>query len=205
MRHFGNKATVEDGRFPALNIVLPRWIESVLPPPDHAFETAEDRMRFVVGLSRQNVENETGGPFGAAIFSMKSHRLIAPGVNMVVSSNWSGCHGEMVAFALAQQVVGTHDLGGPGLDDMELVTSTEPCAMCMGATVWSGVRRLVCGARDEDARSIGFDEGPKVDDWAHDFEDRGIHVVRDVLREEACEVLRAYGESGGMVYNGRAE
>jgi len=191
-------------RFPGLTIQLPGWIEPVLPALDHAFESVEDRMRLVIALSRQNVENETGGPFGAAVFSLKSRRLIAPGVNMVVSSKWSGCHGEMVAFALAQQALGTHDLGGLGLDDMELVTSTEPCAMCMGATVWSGVKSLVCGARDEDARSIGFDEGPKVGNWMQDFENRGIHVVRDVLRTEAREVLTMYAEHGGQVYNGRA-
>ena len=41
----------------------------------------------------------------------------------------------------------------------EMVASTQPCAMCLGATPWSGIRRLVCGARDEDAEEIGFDEG----------------------------------------------
>jgi hypothetical protein len=33
-----------------------------------------------------------------------------------------------------------------------------------GAVPWSGVRRLACGARDEDASDIGFDEGPKMAD-----------------------------------------
>ena len=75
--------------------------------------------------------------------------------------------------------------------------------MCSGATIWSGVRSLACGARDEDARAMGFDEGPKTPRWDHDFEGRGIAVTRDVLREEAAVVLRRYVETGGEIYNAR--
>jgi hypothetical protein len=31
-----------------------------------------------------------------------------------------------------------------------------------GAIPWSGVQRVIAGARDSDARSIGFDEGPEM-------------------------------------------
>jgi tRNA(Arg) A34 adenosine deaminase TadA len=73
--------------------------------------------------------------------------------------------------------------------------------MCFGAIPWSGVPRLVCGARDEDARRIGFDEGPKLSGWQEALENRGIHVVRDVLRKEAVEVLDLYVRLGGPIYN----
>jgi tRNA(Arg) A34 adenosine deaminase TadA len=85
----------------------------------------------------------------------------------------------------------------------ELVSSTEPCAMCLGAIPWSGVRGLVCGARDEDARAAGFDEGTKPANWAKALDERGIEVVRDVLRDEAREVLRSYVSGGGTIYNAR--
>lgn len=190
-------------RFPELRVRLPDWVASMLPAPEHRFETLEERMRLVIELSRLNVEHGTGGPFGAAIFNMETHTLLAPGVNLVVSTKWSGGHGEMVAYAMAQQLVQSHDLGGAGMPRFELVSSTEPCAMCLGATPWAGIRRLVCGAREEDARAIGFDEGPKVTDWVHALETRGIQVVRDVLRDEASAILRAYVEEGGFIYNGR--
>jgi hypothetical protein len=61
----------------------------------------------------------------------------------------------------------------------------------------------VCGARDADAREIGFDEGPKPPDWIAALEERGIAVVRDVLREEARSVLSLYRDSGGALYNAR--
>ena len=160
-------------------------------------------MRFAVELSRLNVRRGTGGPFGAAIFERESGRLLAPGVNLVVGAGCSVFHAEMVAIMVAQKIVGTFDLGGEELPPYELVASTEPCAMCLGATPWSGVRSLVCGARDEDARAVGFDEGAKSVEWPGSLEDRGISVKLGVLREEAAAVLNEYAERGGEIYNSR--
>ena len=75
--------------------------------------------------------------------------------------------------------------------------------MCLGAIPWSGVRGLVCGARDADARGIGFDEGAKPTDWVEALESRGIRVRQDVCRDEAVAVLREYAENGGPIYNAR--
>ena len=75
--------------------------------------------------------------------------------------------------------------------------------MCLPALCWSGVRQVVCDARDEDGREIGFDEGPKAQDWMLSLESRGISVVRDVLREQAKAVLREYHKRGGLIYNSR--
>jgi tRNA(Arg) A34 adenosine deaminase TadA len=157
-------------------------------------------MRFVLELSRRNVRHGTGGPFGAAVFDSNG-QLIAPGINMVVISNCSLLHAEMVALAGAQQKLGRYDIGDGGRLHYDLFATTEPCAMCFGAFPWSGVSRLVCGARDEDARAIGFDEGPKLADWVAALNDLGIAVLRDVLRDDAVAVLREYIASGGIIYN----
>lgn len=189
--------------FPQVTLELPDWVEKLVPDPGRTYPTEEDRMRLVVELSRLNVERGTGGPFGAAIFERETGRLLAPGMNLVVPSGCSVAHAEMVAIMIAQRVVGDFDLGGEGKPAYELYASTEPCAMCFGATPWSGVRSLLCGARDEDARAVGFDEGAKLPDWAEALEARGISVKRDVLREEAASVLRHYANSGGEIYNAR--
>ena len=74
--------------------------------------------------------------------------------------------------------------------------------MCLGALLWSGVRRVVCAASREDAIRIGFDEGP-VFDASHDYlEARGVEIVRGLLAEEARAVLSDYVRRGGLVYNG---
>jgi len=183
-----------------LRFRLPDWVSGFVGEGEAVFSSVEERMGFVVGASRENVRRGTGGPFGAGVFDGDG-KLISLGVNIVEASNCSVLHAEIVAIALAQKALGRYDLSYGGKEDYELVTSTEPCAMCFGAVPWSGVSRLVCGARDEDARSIGFDEGPKPANWAHPLEQRGITVVRDVLREEAAAVLREYAEGGGTIYN----
>ena len=189
-------------RFPGVVLRLPDWVEEDTLA-DRVYPTVEDRMRLAVELSRLNIRHGTGGPFGAAIFERETGELLAPGVNLVVAANCSVFHAEMVAIMVAQQMVGGSDLGGEDRPPYELVASTEPCAMCLGATPWSGVRRLVCGARDEDASAIGFDEGEKPIQWVPALERRGITVVRDVLREEAASVLREYVENGDEIYNAR--
>ena len=186
-------------RFPESLIRLPGWIESLVPG-EPVFPTFEDRMRFAVLLARMNVERKTGGPFGAAVFD-RDGALVAPGVNMVVSCGCSVLHAEIVALALSQARTGSYDLGQGDRGPYELTASSEPCAMCLGAIPWSGVSRLVCGARDEDVRRIGFDEGHKQGDWREALASRGVRVVRDVLRQDAVRVLELYVEMGGPIYN----
>ena len=188
-------------RFPEVSLRLPGWVEEMVE--DSVYPTVEDRMRLAVELSRENARRGTGGPFGAAVFESVSGRLIAAGVNLVVGSGNSVAHAETVALMVAQRVTGDFDLGAPGRPTCELFASTEPCLMCLGATIWSGVRTLVCAARDEDAAAIGFDEGPKPFMWHERLEERGISVRRDVLRQEAAEVLRDYASAGGEIYNAR--
>jgi len=185
---------------PVITIQFPDWVERFLAQSPRTFPTTEDRMRFVIELSRLNIQHHSGGPFGAAVFGSNG-LLIAPGINMVVSSGCSLLHAEMVALACAQKTLGRFDIGDGGRLAYDLFSSTEPCAMCFGAIPWSGVRRLVCGARDEDARAIGFDEGPKLTDWVAALNQRDISVQRDVLRPEAQAILREYTAVGGVVYN----
>lgn len=180
---------------------LPGWTETFLANEQQTYPTTHERMRLVIRLAQLNVEHESGGPFGAGIFELNSGRLVAVGVNQVESANCSIAHAEMLAIAIAQQTVGRYDLGSEQGQAYELVTSTEPCAMCLGAIPWSGVQSLVCGARDEDARQIGFDEGTKPPNWVQSLENRGIRVMPDVLREEAKAVLAEYQKRGGLIYN----
>lgn len=182
---------------PALS--LPEWVAPLLERAGEPLADDAARMGLVLALARANAERGTGGPFGAAVYEPDG-RLVAVGVNLVVASGCSHAHAEMVALALAQRAVGGFDLGAPGQPAHELVTSCEPCAMCFGAIPWSGVRRLVCGARGADARAIGFDEGEKPARWIAALERRGIAVLRDVRRAEARAVLRDYA---GPRYNAR--
>ena len=61
-------------------LALPDWVGPFLEKAPAVFENIEDRMRLAIELSKLNVENETGGPFGAAVFEQDSGKLIAVGV-----------------------------------------------------------------------------------------------------------------------------
>jgi tRNA(Arg) A34 adenosine deaminase TadA len=182
---------------------LPVWLKRFMAEEQTPLHTPEERMQLAIRLAQLNIEHRTGGPFGAAVFNMETGELVSAGVNLVIPSNCSMAHAEMIAISSAQQKLENFDLGAAGLPHLELVSSTEPCAMCVGALPWSGIRHLTCGARDEDARAIGFDEGPKHPHWAEEFKHRGISVDRDICRSGAIEVLHCYSRHEGLIYNAR--
>ena len=186
---------------PKIEIALPDWVAAVIDF-SRVYPDPEDRMRLAILLSRENILRETGGPFGAAIFESDSGRLVSVGVNLVVPLRNSSLHAEIVAFMMAQARLGSFTLSAEGLPAHELVTSCDPCAMCLGATLWAGVRKVTCGASRDDAGEIFFDEGPVFPESFDYLESRGIEVVHGVLRDEAREVLALYAQRSGTIYNG---
>ena len=181
-----------------LHITLPIWVME-LDVSGRDFSTDAAKVAFAIELSKHNVERQSGGPFGAAVFSAQ-HQLIAVGVNRVVRQSCSLAHAETMAYMLAQQRLQTPRLNDV-LAPVVLATSSQPCCQCYGATIWAGIDRLLIGARAEDVMELTeFDEGPLPADWIGELNKRGIEVVRDLRRDDARAVLRRYGESGGDRY-----
>ena len=183
---------------PKLVIEIPDWVASTAPPGNYL--SAESRMRLVVALARKNVETRTGGPFGAAVFERSSGRLVGSGVNLVLPMRNSALHAEVVAIMVAERELDTFTLGKATGAEHELVTSCEPCAMCLGAIHWSGVSRLVTGATKADVESFRFDEGPVFPESYRYLEQRGLVIQRGILREEARAVLELYASMNGEIY-----
>lgn len=181
-----------------VHLSLPAWM-SRFTSIDARYPGDVEKVALAIELSRLNVERDSGGPFGAALFD-DAHRLIGLGVNRVVPQNCSAAHAELMAFMSAQQALGRFRLDQDGRR-YTLATSSQPCCQCYGATFWSGISELLIGARGEDVEALTeFDEGPLPEDWIGELERRGIAVRRDILREEACTVLRMYAERGGRMY-----
>jgi len=191
----------------SFTIALPTWVDDELATVNPVLPTREDRMALVHRLAGRNFLEGNGGPFAAIVVDTDSGELVSVGVNVVLSTGISSGHAEVTALGLAQARTGSWDLGAGGAR-RELVVNWRPCAQCYGATLWSGVRTLVVAGHGPELEEIsGFDEGPVRDDWAEQFEARGIAVVADVLREEALDVYRAYAAhvaaTGATVYNAR--
>jgi tRNA(Arg) A34 adenosine deaminase TadA len=183
-----------------IRITNPDWVaEAVdfnrLYPEDDA------RVRVAITLARENVRRGTGGPFGAAVFEAQTGRLVGVGTNAVVRLNNSSAHAEIVALMMAQAARRTFTLQADTMPRHELFSSCEPCAMCLGATLWSGVTRLVFAATRDDATRLSFDEGPVFPESYAYLEARGITIERGRLRDEANAVFDLYLERGGPIYN----
>lgn len=189
-----------------VRITLPDWAVTYYKSLQNVeYHSEDEMMKVAIEMSRRNVKEDTGGPFGTAIFEMdtktKKSKLFAVGCNRVVPLGNSTLHGEMTAIQFAQQKLKTFSLhDDSNQKEYHLYTSCEPCAMCLGGTLWSGVSKMVCSATKKDAEAIGFNEGPVYPESYVALEKAGVKVVRNVLTKEGAEVLRKYGETG-VIYN----
>ncbi|GAB3370727.1 nucleoside deaminase [Lysobacter rhizosphaerae] len=186
-----------------VHLTLPAWVHDAVDT-SRSYASDDDKVALAIELSRINIEERSGGPFGAAVFG-PDDRIIAVGVNRVLPHACSVAHAEMMAYMLAQLRTQRPRLNRNEADEpigpITLATSSQPCCQCYGATVWAGIDRLLIGARSEDVEELTeFDEGPLPADWVGELERRGITVTRDVQRDAARAVLRAYGASGGEHY-----
>lgn len=186
-----------------VHLTLPAWVHDAVDT-NRVFVADEEKVALAVELSQLNIDAATGGPFGAVVFG-PGDRVVAAGVNVVLPQSTSLAHAENMAYMLAQQRLqrarlNRNEAGEPD-GRYTLATSSQPCCQCYGATIWAGVDRLLIGARSEDVMALTeFDEGPLPADWVRELQVRGIEVVRDLKRDAACEVLRAYGRLGGRRY-----
>ena len=181
-----------------VEVRLPEWCQTFY---DAAVSYSDDyeRMGLVITLARRNIL-DGGGPFAAAVFEAESGRIAGLGVNRVVAAGNSTLHAELMAIMMAEGAVKSHTLADLGR--FELFSSCAPCAMCLGGLLWSGIGRLVSAAEGEDAREIGFDEGPVFEESYSYLEQRGVQIRRRFMREEGKAVLQSYLDRGGRIYNG---
>jgi tRNA(Arg) A34 adenosine deaminase TadA len=109
------------------------------PVPDD-----EKYMRMAIEEARQ-----ADFPFGAIIVG--DSEVLARGRNLGRVNDDPTAHGEMIAIRRCLV-----DHGSTALKGSTIYTSGEPCAMCMGAILWSGFGRLVYAASiDRLATRIG--------------------------------------------------
>lgn len=87
-------------------------------------------------------------PVGAVI--VRDGQIVAKGQNKRETEHNSLCHAEIEAINGACKV-----LDRWRLDDCTLYVTLEPCPMCTGAIINSRIKKVVFGAYDEKAGSMG--------------------------------------------------
>lgn len=136
------------------------------------------------------------GPFAATIYDVEGN-LVVKMPNTVTLDNCSHNHAEMNVIKAAEEKLGTYDLSP---FQLKLYSTSEPCLMCMGGIMWSGIREVYYGVPTESVERItGFDEGYKPG-WLEEFKKRGIVVYGNIERELGEQVLRNYVAKGKTIY-----
>ncbi|MDP3495736.1 MAG: nucleoside deaminase [Hyphomonadaceae bacterium] len=172
-------------------IRLPAWLaEMALPVAPVSDEAC---MRFAIAAARENVARRSGGPFGAVIRLDSTGEIIGLGVNLAMASGNPVLHAETVAISLAGRRLA--EAGG-----VTLFTSCEPCIMCLGASHWAEIGRIVSAALKEDAEAVGFSEGAGTGQLRAEMEARGVVFQSGFLRAEGEAVLADYAARGGEIY-----
>lgn len=154
--------------------------------------------RIIAGLQRDlaGYTEKGSGPFVAAVYDGDGN-LVARMPNTVVLQNCSNNHAEMNAIKAAEEKLGTYDLTPFNL---KLYSTAEPCAMCIGGIMWSGIKEVYYGVPSGPVEKItGFDEGHKPG-WLQQFKKRGIIVYGNIEPELGEQALRDYVAKGRVIY-----
>ena len=144
----------------------------------------EKFMRMAIELSKQNVRESAGGPFGAVI--VKDGEIIASSANKVVQQNDPTAHAEISAIRLACIELGTYNLEG-----CTIYTSCEPCPMCLGAIYWAHIDTIYYGNTKADAASIGFDDHFIYLELERPMHERKLQII-PLLRDEAISAFQLW-------------
>ncbi len=144
----------------------------------------------------QSYTKKGSGPFVAAIYDSEGN-LVVKVANSVVNEHCSNNHAEMNAIKAAEQKLGTYDLAPYNL---RLYVTAEPCIMCVGGIMWSGIKEVYYGVPSKKVEKItGFDEGFKPH-WFREFKKRGIVVYGNIEPELGEQELHKYVNDGKKVY-----
>ena len=135
------------------------------------------------------------GPFVAAIY--RGNKLIAKQANSVVIDNCSNHHAEINVIYEAQKILKSYDLSDKNLS---LYITAEPCMMCVGAIMWSGIKNVYYGVPSKTVEKItGFAAGFKPR-WFNEFKKRRINVYGNICTDDGINVLKQYVKERKKIY-----
>lgn len=152
-----------------------------------------DPMGMAIKRARETMNQNIGGPFGAAI--IKDGEIIAVSSNRVLGDHDPTAHAEITTIREACKKLGTHDLSG-----CVMYATGYPCPMCLGAMIWANIKECYFGNSPKDAEKIGF-----RDDFIYHFikgdcADESIMKFRQVQHEQAIKLFEEYREKEKEIY-----
>jgi tRNA(adenine34) deaminase len=138
-------------------------------------------MQAALSLARVAADNGDV-PVGAIVVN-EAGEILGTGQNLREQSNDPTSHAEIVAIRQAAEKIDSWRL-----DDLTIIVTLEPCAMCAGAIAQSRIKRLVFGAWDEKAGAVGSIMDVIRDPRAL----TKVEVITGIMEEECSRVLRDF-------------
>ncbi len=140
-------------------------------------------MKLAVTEAEKAAENGDV-PVGAVI--VKDDEVIATGYNMRERENSATAHAEIVAIENACRKLGTKDLSG-----CRIYITLEPCPMCAGAILLSGITHVYFGAYEEKYGAAG-----SVFNLYYDYVfPKTVKFRGGIMEKECAAVLKKFFET----------
>jgi tRNA(Arg) A34 adenosine deaminase TadA len=129
-------------------------------------------------------------PYGGVI--VKDGEVLGRGKSVGISLKDPTCHAEMMAIREAAKKMRSGDMRG-----CVLYANCDPCPMCAGAAIYSGVGTVVIGAGPEALRRFSngrYDLGDYTIERLVGLTGMNVKVIRGVLEERAEAVFKDFGD-----------
>jgi guanine deaminase len=149
-------------------------------------------MNLAIEEARKTMNENKGGPFGAAIID-KQGNVISVASNLVLESHDPTAHAEIEAIRKASKKLKKHDLS-----DCILYATGYPCPMCLSAIIWANIKEVYYATDLKDAENIGF-----RDDYIYNYikgENKEILKLNQIDRENAIKLFEEYKEKNKEIY-----
>lgn len=144
----------------------------------------ENFLRRAIELAHENSANG-GRPFGAVV--VKDGKVVATGVNEILSTNDPTSHAELNAIRSASR-----KLGSPNLAGCVVYASGHPCPMCMAAMRMAGIGAVAYAYSNEDGAPHGLSTAAIYAEMAKPFSEQSMKISHIPVRVDSCPDL--YGD-----------
>ena len=151
-------------------------------------------MELAIKRARETMNQNLGGPFGAAVID-KDGTILSVTSNSVLGDHDPTAHAEVNAIREACKAKGSHDLTG-----CVIYATGHPCPMCLSAIIWANIKTVYYGCTPADAEEIGF-----RDDFIYNFiqdglQDETVLKISEKNRHECLTLFREYHEQAREIY-----
>lgn len=137
-------------------------------------------MQCAIELAQENPK----APFGCVLVDQLTGKVVATGINQ--SSTNPTLHGEIAAINNYSQRTNT------AWRQLTLYTTAEPCCMCQGAILWSGIREVVFGTSIAQLMDLGWRQiDLPAQEVVNRSWDRDVVIVAGVRAAESTQLFVA--------------